>query len=220
MDFGTWSVGRRSIHLNLPRLHVIATDAVAGHAEFLDQCGDMQDRCGSELAIHLRLPDTPVRRALVLAERLEEGAVETGGWLVINGRVDVALVAGADAVQLGRDSLSIEAVRYLVGDSLAIGASVHDLPTADIRRKEGADFLVVGTVFATATHPDVTPGGPVLIKRIADAGLPIIAIGGLNLERLGAVRAAGAHGVAVIRAVWDEPDPAMAAEMLCARLMH
>ncbi len=180
----------------------------------------MQDRCGSELAIHLRLPDTPVRRALVLAERLEEGAVETGGWLVINGRVDVALVAGADAVQLGRDSLSIEAVRYLVGDSLAIGASVHDLPTADIRRKEGADFLVVGTVFATATHPDVTPGGPVLIKRIADAGLPIIAIGGLNLERLGAVRAAGAHGVAVIRAVWDEPDPAMAAEMLCVRLMH
>ncbi|MCZ6664207.1 MAG: thiamine phosphate synthase [Gammaproteobacteria bacterium] len=206
--------------MNLPRLHVIATDAVAGHAEFLDQCGDMQDRCGSELAIHLRLSDTPVRRALVLAERLEEGAVETGGWLVINGRVDVALVAGADAVQLGRDSLSIEAVRYLVGDSLAIGASVHDLPTADIRRKEGADFLVVGTVFATATHPDVTPGGPVLIKRVADAGLPIIAIGGLNLERLGAVRTAGAHGVAVIRAVWDEPDPATAAEMLCARLMH
>jgi thiamine-phosphate pyrophosphorylase len=206
--------------LNLPRLHVVATDEVARHAEFLDRCGDMQDRCGSELAIHLRLREMPVRRLLEFAERLEEGAVETGGWLVINGRVDIAMVAGADAVQLGRDSLPIEAVRYLVEDSLIIGASVHDLATADARRMEGADYLVVGTVFATETHPEATPGGSSLIRRLTDTRLPIIAIGGLNAERLGAVLAAGAHGVAVIRAVWDRPDPAFAAEALCAALKY
>jgi len=220
MDFRTWGYSWRSVHLNLPRLHVIATDAVARHAEFLDRCSEMQERCGSELAIHLRMRETPVRRVLELAAQIEEGAVETGGWLVINGRVDVALVAGADAIQLGRDSIPIEAVRYLCGDSLTIGASVHDLPTADVRRLEGADFLVAGSVFETATHPGATPGGPALIKRIADTGLPIIAIGGLNLERLSAVRAAGAYGAAVIRAVWDEPDPALAAEALCAALIH
>jgi len=206
--------------LNLPRLHVIATDVVARHAEFLDRCSHMQARCGSELAIHLRLREIPVRHVLELAERIEEGAVETGGWLVINGRVDIALVAGADAVQLGCDSLPIEAVRYLVGDSLAIGASVHDLPAADARRKEGADYLIVGTIFATATHPEATPGGPELVKGIADSGLPIIAIGGMNLDRLGVVRAVGAYGAAVIRAVWDEPDPARAAETLCTALMQ
>jgi len=180
----------------------------------------MQNRCGSELAIHLRLQDMPVRRWLEFGEQLEEGAVETGGWLVINSRVDIALVTGADAIQLGRDSLPIEAVRYLAGDSLVIGASVHDLPTADDRRMKGADYLVVGTIFATETHPGAIPGGPALIKRVADTRLPIIAIGGLNLDRLGAVRAAGAHGVAVIRAVWDEPDPVLAAESLCAALNH
>jgi thiamine-phosphate pyrophosphorylase len=220
MDFRTWGYSWRSVHLNLPRLHVVATDAVARHAEFLDRCSEMQERCGSELAIHLRMRETPVRRVLELAAQIEEGAVETGGWLVINGRVDVALVVGADAIQLGRDSIPIEAVRYLGGDSLTIGASVHDLPTADVRRIEGADYLVAGSVFDTATHPGATPGGPALIKRIADTGLPIIAIGGLNLERLSTVRAAGAYGAAVIRAVWDEPDPALAAEALCAALIH
>ncbi len=206
--------------MKLPRLHVIATDPVVRHPEFLNRCRDMQDRCGGELAIHLRLRDMSVRRVLELAESLEEGAVETGGWLVINGRVDIALVVGANAVHLGRDSLPIEAVRYLVGEFLAIGASVHDLPAADARTKEGADYLMVGTVFATATHPEASPGGPELVKGIADSGLPIIAIGGMNLDRLGVVRAAGAHGVAVIRAVWDEPDPAPAAETLCAALIR
>lgn len=206
--------------MNLPRLHVVVTDPVAGHPEFLGRCADMQERCGSELALHLRLCDTSVRHSLELAERLEEGAVETGGWLVINGRVDIALASGADAVQLGHDALPIAAVRYLVGDSLTIGASVHDLPTADARRREGADYLVVGTIFATPTHPEATPGGPALIRRIAETGLPIIAIGGINPERLGAVRAAGAHGVAVIRAVWEESDPASTAEALCAALTH
>ena len=206
--------------MNLPRLHVIATDPVARHPDFPGRCADMQERCGSELALHLRLRDTPVRDSLELAERLEEGAVETGGWLVINGRVDIALASGADAVQLGHDALPIAAVRYLAGDSLAIGASVHDLPTADARRREGADYLVVGTIFATPTHPEATPGGPALIRRIAETGLPIIAIGGIGPDRLGAVRAAGAHGVAVIRAVWEEPDPGSTAEVLCTALTH
>ena len=206
--------------MNLPRLHVVATDPVARHPEFLGRCGDMQERCGRELAIHLRLCDTPVRHSLELAERLEEGAVETGGWLVINGRVDVALASGADAVQLGRDALPVAAVRDLVGDSLTIGASVHDLPTADARRRQGADYLMVGTVFATPTHSEATPGGPALIRRIADTDLPIIAIGGISPERLRAVRGAGAHGVAVIRAVWEESDPASAAAALCAALTH
>ncbi|MFQ5529806.1 MAG: thiamine phosphate synthase [Gemmatimonadota bacterium] len=206
--------------MNLPRLHAVVTDTVVGRAGFLDRCADMQQRCGGELAIHLRLRDTPVRRILDLAERLEEGAVETDGWLVINGRVDVALASGADAVQLGHDALPIVAVRSVVGEALAIGASVHDLPAADAGRRAGADYLVVGSVFSTPTHPDATPGGHALIRGVSDAGLPIIAIGGLDPQSAAAVRDAGAHGVAVIRAIWEAQDPAAAAVDICAALAN
>ncbi|MDH3296684.1 MAG: thiamine phosphate synthase [Gemmatimonadota bacterium] len=204
--------------MSLPRLHAVATDAVARQLAFLEHCTEMQDRCGADLAIHLRLRDTPIRRMLELAELLEQGAAETEGWLVINGRVDVALASGADAVQLGADALPIAAVRSIVGDALTIGASVHDLRTADSRRREGADYLVVGTVFSTPTHLGVVPGGHALISAVSDAGLPIIAIGGIDRQTAAGVRAAGAHGVAVIRAIWDAAEPAAAAEEICATL--
>lgn len=116
--------------MKLPGLHVLVTDEVAADPEFERRAADMQERCGAELALHLRLRRTPVRRRLALAEALEEGAVETDGWLVVNRRVDIALAVGADAVQLGRGALPILAVRDLAGDALRIGASVHDVPTA------------------------------------------------------------------------------------------
>jgi len=97
--------------LNLPGVHVLVTDEVAGEPEFERRARDMQERCGASLALHLRLRRTPVRRRLALAESLEEGAVESDGWLVVNRRLDIALAVGADAVQLGRGSLPIAAVR-------------------------------------------------------------------------------------------------------------
>jgi thiamine-phosphate diphosphorylase len=206
--------------VTLPRLHAVVTDAVARSAGFLDRCAEMQERCGAELAVHLRLREMPVRRQLELAECLEQGAMETDGWLVINRRLDVALAAGADAVQLGRDALPVVVVRDLVGDSLAIGASVHDLPTADACRQDGADYLVVGSVFSTPTHPGVKPGGLALVRGVADAGLPVVAIGGISEPEVAGVLKAGAHGVAVIRAIWSTPDPADAAEQLCSALAN
>lgn len=158
----------------------------------------------------------PVRRWLALAERLEEGAVETDGWLVVNRRLDIALAVGADAVQLGRGSLPIGAVRDVAGDSLRIGASVHDVPTADRRRLEGADYLVAGSVYETESHPGGSPAGLELIERLAPMDLPIVAIGGVTAERVREVCAAGATGVAVIRAVWSAPDPVEQAARMCS----
>ena len=178
----------------------------------------MQDRCGPRLALHLRLRRTPVRRMLELAEQLEEGAVETDGWLVVNRRLDVALVAGAHAVQLGRGALPIAAVREVAGDSVALGASVHDLPTADRRRREGADYLLAGAVYETPSHPGVTPAGLTLIERLSPMDVPVIAIGGVTTERVPEVCGAGAVGVAVIRAAWSAPDPVAAVGDLCAAL--
>lgn len=200
--------------MSLPALHVVVTDEVVARPDFEPHALGMQERCGPGLALHLRLAHAPVRRLLELAERLEEGAVETGGWLVVNRRLDVALAVGADAVQLGRGALRIPAVRDVAGDSLRVGASVHDLPTADRRRLEGADYLVAGAVYDTPSHPGERPAGLELIRRISPMDLPIVAIGGIGVERVAEVCAAGASGVAVIRAVWDAAVPEDAAACL------
>lgn len=197
-----------------PGLHVVVTDEVAAETGFEERAVEMQERCGSRLALHLRLRDTPARRMYSLAERLEEGAVETDGWLVVNRRLDVALAVGADAVQLGRGALPVRVVRDVAGDSLRIGASVHDLPTADRRRQEGVDYLIAGPVYETASHPGASPAGLELIERLSPMDLPVVAIGGVTLERVPEVCHAGAAGVAVIRAVWNAADPLEAAVQL------
>lgn len=218
MDRRSGRGGGRPLHLKLPGLHVLVTDDVAGSPEFERRALDMQERCGPDLALHLRLRRTPVRRVLALAEALEEGAVESDGWLVVNRRLDVALAVGADAVQLGRGALPIAAVRDVVGDSFPIGASVHDVPTADRCRLEGADYLVAGSVYETETHPETSPAGLELIERLSPMDVPIVAIGGITIERVAEVRGAGAAAVAVIRAVWSSPQPADAAAALCEAL--
>lgn len=204
--------------MNLPALHVLVTDAVAAGPEFIDRAMDMQETCGETLAIHLRVRNAPARQLLAWAEALEEGAVETDGWLVVNGRVDIALAVGAEAVQLGLGALPIVAVRDLVGDSLHVGSSVHDVPTADRRRREGTDYLLAGSVYETTTHPGVEPAGVGLIERLAPMRVPVIAIGGVTAERVGALREAGAAGVAVVSAVWNAADPVAAAARLCREL--
>jgi len=77
--------------------------------------------------------------------------------------------------------------------------------------QEGADFLVVGNVYATLSHPDRPAGGLDLVRSTADLGIPVIAIGGITPDRAAEVRAAGAYGVAAIRGLWHAPDPAAAA---------
>lgn len=220
MDQRAGRGGGRPLHLKLPGLHVLVTDDVAGEPEFERRALDMQERCGADLALHLRLRRTPARRVLALAESLEEGAVEAGGWLVVNRRLDIALAVGADAVQLGRGALPIAAVRDVAGDSLRVGASVHDIPTADRRRLEGADYLVAGSVYETPTHPETPPAGLELIERLSPMAVPIVAIGGITIERVAEVVGAGAAGVAVIGAVWNSARPEEAAAALCAALSN
>ena len=91
-----------------------------------------------------------------------------------------------------------------------IGRSVHSLKEAEAAAGEGADFLVVGGIYASASHPDRTPAGLALVRETVRLGLPVIAIGGLDAARSAEVRDAGAYGVAAIGALWRAPDPAAA----------
>jgi thiamine-phosphate pyrophosphorylase len=164
--------------------------------------------------VQLREKDLPGGRLLELAQELE-AALGDSALLVVNERVDVAVAAGAHGVQLGEDALPVAAARDLLGPHALIGRSVHSLEGAAQAASQGADFLVVGTMFATRTHPGAEPAGPELLQSIANqCSVPLIGIGGITLDNVGRVMSAGAAGVAVITSILGAPDPEVAARQL------
>jgi thiamine-phosphate diphosphorylase len=127
----------------------------------------------------------------------------------VSGRVDVAAATGAHGVQLRTTDLTPADARRLMPHGW-IGRSVHSADEARAAVDEGADFLVVGNVYQTPSHPGRPAGGPGLVQEAAGLGRPVIAIGGVTPERARELKAAGAYGVAAIRALWYAPDPAAA----------
>ena len=137
----------------------------------------------------------------------------TGGVAIVNDRVDVAVAAGATAVHLGRDDLPVEVARRVLGGGGLIGGTANSLAEAARVWETDVDYLGIGPVFGTASKANPAPPlGLALFARIAAAcPKPVIAIGGIGAERIGAVMAAGAHGVAVLSAVVAAEDPERAA---------
>jgi thiamine-phosphate pyrophosphorylase len=122
---------------------------------------------------------------------------------------------GADGVHLPERCLPAHAVRSLVGDGCIIGRSVHSVEAASQAEREGADYVQVGPVFATASHPGAKPCGLGLVRTVAEAvSVPVIAVVGIDATRIPDVVDAGADGVAVIRAILSAGDPAAAASRL------
>lgn len=165
--------------------------------------------------VQLRDKDLPGGPLLELASALRPVCAGRA-LLLVNERVDVAAAAGADGVQLGEAGLPTPQARAMLGNTGIIGRSVHSVDGARTAADGGADFLLVGTMFATGSHPGEEPSGPGLLRRIADAGvsLPLLGIGGITADNVGAVLDAGAVGAAVITSVLGSADPESAARRL------
>ena len=203
----------------LPRLHAVTDERVARRAD-LDEVATALSAGAPGLAVHARGHTLSGLEHYRLAVRLRPPLSATVREsfrapvrLFVNDRLDVALATGADGVQLGAGSLDVAEARRL-GPSWLVGRSVHAVADAHAARAAGADYLLAGPVFATATHPGATPLGLDGLGAIVAAGLPVIAIGGVTLERIPALRAAGAWGAAAIRALWDADEPADAARAM------
>ena len=192
----------------IPRLHAVTDDAVLARPDFPARARAVLERGGPDLALHLRGPHTGGRRLFDLAAALARSALDSGALVVVNDRVDVALAVGAGGVQLGRRSMRVADVRTLVGERRLVGVSAGSADEARAALGAGADFLLVGSVYATASHPGRSGLGLAPLSEMASFGVPAVAIGGVSPERVAEVRAAGARGVAAIRAVWDAEDPA------------
>lgn len=203
-------------HVVVPVVHAVTAPDLLADPAFPARAAAVMRALGPRGAVHLRDAGQLTARALLeLARQLAEAQAATGCWLVVNERVDVAVAAGARAVQLtSRSMLPADARRAAVRarPPLHVGASVHAAAEARARADEGADWVVAGHVYATGSHPGAPGRGVALVRDVAAAvRVPVIAIGGVTPARVPLLRAAGAHGVAAIRGVWSASDAEAAA---------
>lgn len=195
-----------------PCLCLVTDRRVGDEATLVDRIGDAV-RGGVDL-VQLRAKDLPGGQLLELAQRIKE-AIGDSALLLINERVDVAEAAAAGGVQLGEEALTVSQARSILGPDRLIGRSVHSLSGAWQAQVQGADFLLVGMIFASRSHPGEEPVGPELLRRInGQCSVPLIGIGGIDASNAGRVMEAGASGVAVISSILASPNPQEAARQI------
>ena len=169
--------------------------------------------------VQLRLKSASARELLEAAQTLMPIVRSAGALFIVNDRLDVALAAGADGVHLGPDDPPVKDVRRVadarsgVADTFIVGYSTDTTDEAARAEAEGADYLGVGAVYATANKSDA---GDVIglegLRRVVKVvSIPVVAIGGITPERAPAVAKTGACGSATIGAVMSatEPDEAV-----------
>lgn len=159
--------------------------------------------------IQLRDKDAPARELLATAERLRRLTLRQGALLIVNDRLDVALASGADGVHLGPDDLPVDRVRSIVPPGFLVGYSTDDPAEARRAVRQGADYLGCGTVWATASKADAGhPIGPQGVERVARAvPVPVVAIGGIDVDGARLLSGGPAAGVAVLGSVMGAPEP-------------
>jgi len=140
------------------------------------------------------------------AERLRTLTQEYRAVLTINDHADIALAVDADSVHLGQDDLPLTAARKIMGEK-GIGISTHDMAQALEAGRNGADYIGFGPVFRTSTKEAGTPRGLSLLRNVVSSlDIPVVAIGGINLENLRDVLGQGVAAVAVASGILKTPD--------------
>ena len=154
-------------------------------------------------AVQLREKDFGARDLLGMAYKMRELTKTYQARLFINDRVDIALAVEADGVHLGRESIPAHAVKKTFKDRLIIGVSTHSLDEAVDAEKGGADFVTLGPVYHTPSKMKYgEPIGIELLRSIkGKISIPVFAIGGIRIDKVGEVKDAGADGLALISAI-------------------
>src|SRR5712671_3984113 len=171
--------------------------------------------------VQLREKNLEAGEELALLEVFGEACRRHSRLLAVNDRADVALAAGADVLHLGQDDLPVPVARRILGPGPLIGRSSHSPDQSDAAAAEaGVDYFCAGPLWTTPTKPGRPATGLSLPEHVARTGAarPWFAIGGISLDRLGEVLAAGATRVVVVRAITEAGDPAGAAREFARRL--
>lgn len=172
---------------------------------------------GGADCIQLREPDLPDRELLTRAQKLVKEMEPLGASVIINDRVDIAVMAGADGVHLGQHDAPVDQVRKVAGFELLVGVSTSNIREAQHALRNGADYCGVGPMYPSTTKHKEHIAGPMYLMeylRHEPALPPHLAIGGITPENVVEIVAAGARGVAVSSSVCSADDPGEAATAL------
>jgi thiamine-phosphate pyrophosphorylase len=205
------------MRLVMPKLYVILdaglmTGSIQETAEKLIQAGVP--------ALQYRNKKGPARDVLADARKLAEMVRPQGVTLFVNDRPDIAYLSGASGVHVGQDDLGVEQARAVIGADRWVGISTHNEAQFRAALETSADYIAVGPVFGTTSkeNPDPVVGTGLLRQMRVLTSKPIVAIGGITLERAAEAIEAGANSVAVLSDILRAEDPAQRARQFLRKL--
>lgn len=198
------------MRLVLPRLYVILDAALLTVSEA--ECAQKLVEAGVRL-LQYRHKAASSCELLEASKRLSGILVPHGISLIVNDRADIAALAGASGVHVGQEDLGVEEARRVVGATRLVGVSTHNRAQFQQAAATSADYIAVGPIFSTSTkaNPDPVVGTELIRELRPLTDKPIVAIGGITLERAAEVVRAGADSVAVIGDILRAPDPGVRA---------
>lgn len=190
--------------------------AVTDRAWTDDLCRDVEAAIhGGAGFVQIREKELGFEEFLAEAKEIVALCRSHGVPCVINDNVDVAIASGADGVHVGQEDLEAGLARERLGPGKIIGVSAHNAEEARRAEAAGADYIGSGAAFATSTKETAAPIGPEGLAAVTQAvSIPVVAIGGISKENIGKLRGLGLAGVAVVSAIFAQPDIEAAAHEL------
>ncbi len=202
---------KAKFHLSLrPGLYLVLTEPRDGYERLCEWAVEAGLPC-----VQLRYKGQDEREHLALAHKLRRITAGTDTLFIVNDQPDIALISCADGLHLGQNDLPAAEARRLIGPELLLGLSTHNLDQVAKANDAPVNYIGFGPIYATnsKTIPDPVVGPEAIKDAHAISRHPIVAIGGLNLERIVQL-GTYAHNVAVIRAVCDAPEPLIAMQQM------
>jgi len=190
--------------LQISGLYLITDRKISrmGHEEMVDRALK-----GGARIVQLREKEMSKRDLLNLALRLRDITRRWGAMLIINDHVDIVRGSDADGLHIGQEDLPVDIARDILGPDKIIGVSTHNIEEAIEAESLGADYIGFGPIFHTETKDTVSALGTGVIREVKKrVNIPVVAIGGINLDNLNEVIEAGADAVAVISAIAGSSD--------------
>jgi thiamine-phosphate pyrophosphorylase len=186
------------MNLVFPRLYAILDSSLLTTSELV--LAETLAGSGVEL-IQYRNKTAPSRQFFEVSRQLSNALTPRGVRFIVNDRADIALLSGAGGVHVGQEDLGVEEARAICGKDRWVGVSTHTLDQVKTANRTSADYIAVGPIFPTTTkeNPDAVVGTELLRQARQITAKPLVAIGGITLERSAEVYLAGADSLAVIR---------------------
>ncbi len=203
------------MNLVFPRLYAIIDPTLVTESELA--LAETLSGSGVEL-VQYRNKTASSRHIFEISRQLSKTLGERGVRFIVNDRPDIALLTGAGGVHVGQDDLGVEESRAICGAAISggarkndfwVGVSTHTLEQVAAADRTSADYVAFGPIFSTSTkqNPDAVVGTDLLRRARQMTAKPLVAIGGITLERAAEVYRAGADSLAVVRDLICAPDP-------------